>query len=255
MAVELGFGRKTRSPSYQERYLWMPLNATGGLADGRNYIGNVDLIPETSYQAEIGFDWQAESVYVTPRVFYRYVQDYIQGTATQNKAALAIDPNTLEYTNVDANLYGVDLDAGYRFLEDWRVDFRLSYVRGRRTDVSDNLYRIAPLNGQISLFYDTEEWLVGSEVIGYDKQTKTSEYNNEVPTAGYITWNLRMQYRPQYKYVKGLQVGFGIENLLDKGYRVHLSGLNRNPLNDGTPIGEHLPGQGRNFYATLSYDL
>jgi len=254
MAVELGFGRKTRSPSYQERYLWMPLNATGGLADGRNYIGNVDLIPETSYQAEIGFDWQAESVYVTPRVFYRYVQDYIQGTPTQNQAALAIDPNTLEYTNVDANLYGVDLDAGYRFLEDWRVDFRLSYVRGRRVDVSDNLYRIAPLNGQIGLFYDTEEWLVGTEVVGYDKQTKTSEYNDEVPTAGYVTWNLRMQYRPEYKYVNGLQVGFGIENLLDKGYRVHLSGLNRNPTNDGTEIGEHLPGPGRNFYATLSYD-
>jgi len=63
-----------------------------------------------------------------------------------------------------------------------------------------------------------------------------------------------MQYRPQYKYVKGLEVGFGIENLLDKGYRVHLNGLNRNPTNDGTAIDEHLPGAGRNFYATLSYD-
>jgi len=255
MAVELGFGRKTRSPSYQERYLWMPLNATGGLADGRNYIGNINIAPETSYQAELGFDWQAESVYMTPRVFYRYVDNYIQGTPTQNKAALAIDPTTLEYSNVNANLYGVDLEAGYRFLEDWRLDFLLSYVRGKRTDVSDNLYRIAPLNGQISLFYDTEEWLVGTEVVGYDKQTKTAEYNNEVPTAGYVIWNLRMQYRPQFKYVQGLQLGFGIENLLDKAYRVHLSGLNRNPINDGTEIGEHLPGQGRNFYATLSYDL
>ena len=108
MAVELGFGRKTRSPSYQERYLWMPLNATGGLADGRNYIGNIDLSPETSYQIELGFDWQTDAVYVTPRAFYRYVDDYIQGVATQNQAALAIDPMTLEYSNVDAYLYGVD---------------------------------------------------------------------------------------------------------------------------------------------------
>jgi len=54
--VELGFGRKTRSPSYQERYLWLPLNATGGLADGRNYIGHIDLQPETSYQGELGFN-------------------------------------------------------------------------------------------------------------------------------------------------------------------------------------------------------
>ncbi len=254
MAVELGFGRKTRSPSYQERYLWMPLNATGGLADGRNYIGNIDLVPETSYQAELGFDWQAEAVYVTPRIFYRYVDNYIQGTPTQNKAALAIDPNTLEYSNVNANLYGIDLDAGYRFLEDWRIDFMLSYVRGRRTDISDNLYRIAPLNGKLSFFYDTEEWLAGTELVAYNKQTKTSEYNNEVPTAGYVLWNIRAQYRPQYKYLQGLEIGCGVENLLDKAYRVHLSGLNRNPINDGTSVGEHLPGPGRNVYATLSYD-
>ncbi len=31
----LGLARKNRSPSYQERYLWLPLEATGGLADGR----------------------------------------------------------------------------------------------------------------------------------------------------------------------------------------------------------------------------
>ena len=191
---------------------------------------------------------------MTPRVFYRYVDNYIQGTPTQNQAALAIDPTALEFTNVNAQLYGVDLEAGYHFLEDWRVDFMLSYVRGERTDVTDNLYRIAPLNGKISLFYDTEEWLVGTEVVGYDKQTKTAEYNDEPPTAGYVLWNLRMQYRPQYKYVQGIEVGFGIENLLDKAYRVHLNGLNRNPVNDGTAIDEHLPGPGRNFYATLSYD-
>ena len=30
-----GGSRKTRSPSYQERYLWLPLQSTGGLADGK----------------------------------------------------------------------------------------------------------------------------------------------------------------------------------------------------------------------------
>ena len=252
--VELGFGRKTRSPSYQERYLWLPLNATGGLADGRNYIGDIALKPEVSYQAELGVNWQTDTAYFMPRVFYRYVFNYIQGTATQNAAALAIDPTALEFTNVDAYLYGFDAEAGYRFLEDWKVDMMVSYVRGRRDDVKDNLYRIAPLNGRIGVFYDTAEWLAGTELIGYDAQNKTAKYNNEVKTPGYFIWNLRGQYRPQYQAVKGLQIGFGIENVLDESYRIHLSGLNRNPANEGTAKGEHLPGPGRNFYATLSYD-
>lgn len=254
LGLELGFARKTRSPSYQERYLWLPLNSTGGLADGFNYIGNIDLKPEDSYQVEIGANWQTEAAYLMPRVFYRYVDDYIQGSPTQNANALQMNANTLEYTNVDAYLYGVDLEAGYHFLEDFRVEFMLSYVRGKRDDVSDNLYRIAPLNGSLGLVYDTPEWLIGTDLVAYDKQTKTSDYNNEVASAGYMLWNMRIQYRPQHKYVKGLQVGFGIENLLDKEHRVHLSGLNRNPLNDGTGVGEHLPGAGRNFYGTVSYD-
>lgn len=254
LAVELGFARKTRSPSYQERYLWMPLNATGGLADGRNYIGNIELQPEVSYQGELGFNWQTETTYFMPRTFYRYVYNYIQGTATQNAAALKIDPTTLEFTNVDAYLYGFDIAAGWRFLEDWKVDLLVNYVRGRRDDVSDNLYRIAPLNGTIGVFYDSAEWMAGTELVAYDAQNNTAKYNNEVRTPGYFIWNLRGQYRPQYRAIKGLQIGFGIENVLDESYRVHLTGLNRNAINQGTPVGQHLPGPGRNFYATLSYD-
>lgn len=257
--VELGFGRKTRSPSYQERYLWLPLNATGGLADGRNYIGNIELKPEVSYQAELGFNWQHDTAYIMPRLFYRYVEDYIQGAESDNALANAISQGSsghdaLEYSNVDAYLYGFDVEGGFRFLDDWKADMMISYVRGKRDDVSDNLYRIAPLNGRIGVFYDTEEWLAGSEIIGYDSQNNTSSYNDEVPTSGYFIWNLRGQYRPQYNAIQGVQIGFGIENVLDESYRTHLSGLNRNKINDGTAVGEHLPGPGRNFYATLSYD-
>jgi iron complex outermembrane receptor protein len=254
MDVELGFARKTRSPSYQERYLWLPLNATGGLADGRNYIGNIELKPEVSYQGELGFNWQLDTAYIMPRIFYRYVKDYIQGAQTENALALAVDSTSLEYSNVDAYFYGFDIEGGFRFLEDWKVDMMISYVRGRRDDVTDNLYRIAPLNGRIGVFYDTADWLLGTELIGYDDQNETSSYNEEVATAGYFIWNLRGQYRPQYETVKGLQIGFGVENVLDESYRTHLSGLNRNAANDGTAVGEHLPGPGRNFYATLSYD-
>ena len=252
--VELGFGRKTRSPSYQERYIWLPLSATGGLADGRNYIGDINLKPEVSYQAELGFDWQKGDFYFAPRLFYRYVKDYIQGVPATNKSALAIDANTLQFSNIDAYLFGVDAEAGYRFWDDWKLSGIISYVQGRRADTPDFLYRMAPLNGRVELTYETTEWLASTEVVAYAEQDEISSFNNEVPTSGYAILNLRGQYRPQWQSLKGLELGFGIENVFDNSYRVHLSGLNRNPLNEGTATGEHLPGPGRNFYATLSYD-
>src|SRR5690606_5089707 len=36
-SVYVEVARKTRAPSYQELYLWLPLESTGGLADGRSY--------------------------------------------------------------------------------------------------------------------------------------------------------------------------------------------------------------------------
>jgi iron complex outermembrane recepter protein len=65
-------------------------------------------------------------------------------------------------------------------------------------------------------------------------------------------WNIR----GQAELYKGLQLGVGVENLLDKEYRVHLNGLNRaiDNIENGTAIGERLPGVGQNVYVTLNYE-
>ena len=47
-ALSIDLGIKQRAPSYRETFLWLPMSITGGLADGRNYIGNLALKPETS---------------------------------------------------------------------------------------------------------------------------------------------------------------------------------------------------------------
>lgn len=256
LEIELGFARKTRSPSYQQRFLWAPLDATGGLADGFLYIGNLDLKPETSYQGELGLTWRQGTFYAAPRAFYRYVNNYIQGIPTSNPNALAIagaqQRPLLQYANIDAILYGGDVEAGFRFLNHWRVDGTLSYVRGQRDDAKDNLYRIAPLNGLLSLFYESTKWTLGTEVVGYWRQRKVSKFNDEPTTAGYALWHIRSQV----EVIRGLQVGAGVENLLNKDYRVHLNGLNRalDNVASGIGIGERLPGIGRNFYVTMNYE-
>ena len=79
LVVELGFAQKMRSPIYQERYLWIPLEANAGIGDGNNYVGNPELDPEKSRQIELGFDWVVGDFYFSPRIFHRNVDDYIQG--------------------------------------------------------------------------------------------------------------------------------------------------------------------------------
>jgi iron complex outermembrane receptor protein len=248
--VEVGFARKTRSPSYQELYTWIPLETTGGLADGRNYIGDLTLNHEVAYQAELGFEWHSDDLYIAPRFFYHHVEDYIQGTATTNANALIIDPNALQFTNVDAQLYGFDVEGSYSITDELLFDTVVSYVRGKRTDKNDNLYRIAPLNARTQLTYQQSFWSAAVEGEFYASQNDVSAFNGELKTPGYALLNLRGQIQP----VHGFTIGLGIENVFDKSHEDHLAGINRVRGNQDLAVGARIRAPGRNYYATLSYD-
>jgi len=253
--IDIGIGRKHRAPSYQESYLWLPLPSAGGLADGRSYIGNLQLDEEQSDEITLGLTWQDGDMYMTPQVFYRDIKDYIQGTPTDNMAANMVGSMmsgspALQFNNVDAKLYGVDSAYGYQFSDNWQIDGVLSYVRAKRKDTSDNLYRIAPLNHRISLQYQQDDWKVQLESVLYAKQDKVSSYNNEQKTAGYGLVNLRSDYQISPNFL----VSGGVENLFDNSYQDHLAGYNR-VRNSDVALGERLYGSGRNLYVAIQLKM
>lgn len=273
--LEIAAARKQRAPSYQERYLWLPLESTAGLADGRTYVGDINLDPETAYNFDLGLNWTTERFYFTPRVFYKRVNDYIQGTPLSSGAAVAFRNNAanaikgrgfcqanpaspacqpLKFSNVDAEFYGADAGFGMAINDNWRLDGTLSYVRGKRRDISDNLYRIAPANGLLDLSYLASNWSVTAEGEFFAKQDKVSRTNAEQETDGYALLNLYGQYN-----INGaIQLRAGIRNVLDSFYQNHLSGYNRVAADasgkaSDLDVGERLPGAGRNFFVQAEY--
>jgi iron complex outermembrane receptor protein len=246
-------GMKTRAPSYQQLYLWVPLQATNGLADGHNYVGDLNLDSEKAYEAGFGLDWHGKRVYAAPRVFYRYVDDYIQGTPSTDPLVIGVstangDPNPLQWSNVDAKFYGADMDWGATITTNWRLDGVVSYVRGERDDINDDLYRIAPLNGSATLTYSRANWWAGVEGVGYAKQNKVSDTNDEEKSDSYTLLNLR----GGINVMRNLAISVGVENVFDKDYEPHLSGINR-VANSDVAVGDRVPGPGRNYFATLQY--
>ena len=253
----LGFivegGIKNRAPSYQQLYLWVPLQSTNGLADGHNYVGDIDLDSETAYEVGLGLDWNNPKAYVSPRVFYRYVNDYIQGTPSKDPTVIMVstaggDPNPLQWSNVDAILYGFDMNWGASLGSNWSLDGVVSYVRGERDDTSDNLYRIAPFNGSATLTYARSNWWVGLEGVGYARQDKVSKTNDESKSSGYALANLRAGV----ELMRDLSITAGVENIFDREYQNHLSGINRVADSD-VSVGDRVPGEGRSFFAALQY--
>jgi iron complex outermembrane receptor protein len=250
--LNLGIGRKVRSPSYQERYLWLPASSTAGLADGRVYIGDINLKPEKSFELTAGVDWTASSVKLTPEAFYRYVNGFIQGVPSTNLTAnqfaiAATGKPPLQYANVNAELYGFDLGYEWQIRESLALRGTLSYVRGKRKDEDDNLYRIAPLSSFIELTYARDSWFLAFESIAAARQDKVAAFNDEQETAGWGIVNLRAGWQLPGRF----RLGAGVENLFDKRYREHLSSYNRVRDSD-IPVGERLVGMGRNVYVKLS---
>lgn len=257
----LGLARKTRSPSYQERYLWLPLEATGGLADGYTYTGNIGLRPETSRQAEFGLDFHRGGLMLSPRLFYNRVDDYIQGTPSELAPAVMLvrmmnamngtdRPDPLQFNNVDAELYGFDMDWAWQLDQRWRLSGMLNYVRGKRDDIDDNLYRIAPPNATLRVDYTRGDWKAGVETVAYRRQDDVSDTNGEEKTAGYGLVNISASWQA----TGALQLAAGVNNVFDRKYRDHLGGYNRAANPDIAP-GERLPGYGINTFARVVYEF
>jgi iron complex outermembrane receptor protein len=254
-SVNIDLGVKNRAPSYQETFLWMPLPITAGLADGRSYLGNPNLDSETATEINIALNLNGGSFSFAPQLFYRHIDDYIQGTAATNVTANRVSTMmsgapALMHSNVDAKIYGVDADWHYRINQSWSLEGLLSYVRGKRTDISDNLYRIAPPNSSLSLHYQPSSQAgklrlsIQSQL--YARQTDTAVFNNEQPSASYGLINIS----GLWAVTSNLQFYGGIDNLFDRSYSNHLSGRNR-AMGIDIPVGTGLPGLGRQLYVAM----
>ena len=265
LVLELGFAQRMRSPLYQERFLWIPLEANAGLGDGNNYVGNPMLDPETSRQWEIGLDWDYDALYFSPRIYRRSVDDYIQGTPATNMAVVGVsrnangDPTPLIFSNTDAEFEGLDVTFGARINDRYRLEGIYSSVDGERDDINDDLYRIMPNNLRLALFYETSAFQAKLEQVWVADQKDISATNTDDPmngnnsffsTDGYALTNVFLTWLVDSSWT----ISAGAENLLDENYIDHLTGFNR-VLNSNVPRGSRMFGYGRNFFGRVQYQF
>src|SRR5690606_15772962 len=200
---------------------------------------------EVSREINVGLNWRFGNAWLAPQMFYKDISGYIQGVPSQNATANAVammmgGAPALEFANTDAKLHGIDLAWGYYVTEALVLDGVVTHVRGKRSDVADDLYRIAPLNGRITLTYEADRWSASVESVLYARQRDVSAYNGERPTAGYGLLNAR----GEWQLPSGLTLRAGIANILDKRYQDHLDGINR-VAGVNVPVGVRLFGVGR----------
>lgn len=245
LSLEGALTRRTRSPSILERYLWTPTSASAGQADGRTYLGRLDLDPEVAHGVNLGIKLKQPDLRAQVGVFWQDVSDFIQG-----QPIARLDSNglpVLQYTNVNARLRGAEASLNKRFgaldLGTW-----VSFTRGENTDNRDNLYRIAPLRGGVSADYRMEAWRIGGDWIVSARKEDVAAYNGELETPGYGVLNLHAGVSP----LKNLNLAAGVDNVFDKLYYDPLAGVNR-VIGSSVPVGAIMPGMARSLYVKMDW--
>jgi iron complex outermembrane receptor protein len=248
MSWHFGLARQVQAPSLLERYLWTASGANAGLADGRSYIGNLALNPQTANKVVAGIDWDGGDWRVNPSLFYNRVSDYIQGMA----GLYAANPAVLKFVNIgSATLYGIDTRWSWqRHGGLWGFDGTLSYVYGKDDDNGDYLYRLPPLRAYTEAYYHAGLWKLALGVETAARQSKVAAYNKEQPTPGYTVFDLGATWRP----TGAMTLALGVNNLFNRYYTPALNGINRVTGGD-VAAGAKLPGPGRSAYASLSYQF
>lgn len=263
---ELGYGRKSRSPSLYERFTWasnnpMVMNMNNWVGDGNGYVGNLALRPEVAHTLSASARWsdaaqQRWELKVAPH--YTHVEHYIDAVscASVGKTCRTRSDGflNLSLANQSARLYGVDVSGrmalgtlGGGALSGTGV---LSIVKGRNQTTGDGLYNIMPANLKLALVHQWAGWTSTAEVHLVSAKTDTSQIRKEMTTPGYGLLNLRTRYT-----WKQLTLDLGIDNLLNKFYADPLGGAY---LGQGSTMGQAVawgtpvPGPGRSIHVGLS---
>jgi len=231
--LTLSLGLSFRSPSLEERFQYI---------DQGSYVrvGNPNLKSEKEKSIDFGIRYYSSNIKITSSIFFNYFNNLVAEIP-----GIFEGRNAFIKTNIgEARTYGFDLSSDYNFYKNHIIYATASYVRGDDITKNSNLPAIPPLNGIIGIKIDLFDKLQAdfSSTI-FAAQNKVAA--NEMTTPGYAIFNLSLNtYNLKLSSMK-FRVNAGIENILNKNYRNHLS----------TTRGSITVEPGRNFFVNLTADF
>ena len=186
---------------------------------------SVDLRPERSLSYELALRKEVDDMRWQASVFWTNIDDMILRTP----AGTSSESILFSRSNRDAEVNGVEFAAEKRLSTNWTAYGNFSYIYGQDLELEEPLSRIPPTQGVVGLrwrhsekyeFVDIYSWLVDKQ----DRLNFQDISDGRIPdggTPGYGTISLR--YGTELKENHLLRIE--LENILDKAYRVHGSGV------------------------------
>jgi outer membrane receptor for ferrienterochelin and colicin len=216
------------------------LGTLGSRPGNRFNIPNTDLGSENVTHGDVGLrhisaNWRFELV-----VFKLNYDDRITSVSTGNATPDGRD--IVQSVNAaSSSIVGVETGLTAFLTPQIRLEAMLNYSRGDQqvADTEEPADRVPPLNGRITLTYDRDDrWQFESWLVAAAAQNRLSARDlrdvriNPTGTPGWARLGASATWRNE----AGWQISSGVDNVLDKNYRTHGSGID---------------APGRNFYVNV----
>ncbi|WP_019894045.1 TonB-dependent receptor domain-containing protein [Hydrogenovibrio halophilus] len=222
----LGASRTMRTADATERFMskWAKDMKTGEQAA---WVGNPNIKPEEHNQIDLGLGKASSNYSWNLGVWYDKVNNYILRDLAVNQYDNGV-ANTLKdksetYVNVDAKLYGLDMDGSMALTKQLDVGGQFSLTKGRNTSDSRDIAMISAPTGNLFAKWSQNAWHLGGrfnfalEQTDVDEAYTTAAGFDETPAWG------TLDVFGGYQINRTFSVQAGIDNVFDHAYYDHLS--------------------------------
>jgi iron complex outermembrane receptor protein len=236
----LGLGHSARLPDQQERFYALTRM-------GSDWVGNPHLAPSRNTGVEGDMRLTGRGIDAGVAMFVYRIDDDILATEQARRRATAGVTNVRarSYSNVDALMRGVELNATAPLASALFVSGDVSFVRGTTREpsiIGHNVPEMPPARAKLRVRYDNARWNAVAEIVASARQDDVADVLLEDPTPAFAVINVRAGLR-----WRSVDVSAGMDNVLDALYSEHLS-YQRDAFRSGVRV--HEPG--RTLSARLS---
>jgi outer membrane receptor protein involved in Fe transport len=234
------FGRGFRPPNIFD------LATLGPRAGNRFNVANPELDPETVWSYDAGIKMETDSVELEVFAFYMDYSNKITSVYTGETTADGRDVVQSENRN-KVDIYGFETGVYWAAMEDLRLFAVVNYTRGEERGIQGPGFpadRIPPLNGKVGLeYFFNGDWRMEPYLLFADQQDRLSPRDardpriNPAGTPGWGTLNVLLDWQA----TASVQLGLRLENLFDRAYREHASGIDAPGRNIGLWVNYSFP--------------
>ena len=208
--ITFNAARAFRSPFLEERYQYID---QGNLVK----IGDPNLKPEEGRFFDVGLRHWGERFRLNSHVFYNQINNMVVEVPTTYEGR-----NAFMKTNIGSvELYGADLHFEFNLNSTLSVYSTAAYTYGQDTYAEEALPLVPPLNGRLGVRFTHSLFSLDLISTLFAEQDRTASW--ELTTPGYTLFDAYVTSRSFALGQIQAMVFLGVENILDRDYRNHLS--------------------------------